>query len=110
MGRLGADDASARVGDHAAETTDVHGIADTADLETQAGAQAKVDAHAAEDAADAVHGLAQAAAIANASTAHSVGGLNTVTVNGLESALNALGARINECRDALRNAGLEGGP
>ena len=31
--------------DHAADTTSVHGIADTSALETTSGAQAKVDAH-----------------------------------------------------------------
>lgn len=34
----------AQIADHNADTTDVHGIPDTADLETQAGAQAKADA------------------------------------------------------------------
>lgn len=39
-----AADAASALSAHAADTTAVHGIADTADLETQAGAQAKADA------------------------------------------------------------------
>ena len=45
------------VATHEADTTDVHGIADTSTLETTSGAQAKVDAHAALTSDDAVHGL-----------------------------------------------------
>lgn len=44
---------------HASDTTDVHGIADTAQLETQAGAQTKVDTHSATTTS--IHGIADTA-------------------------------------------------
>lgn len=46
---------------HEADTTSIHGIADTAALETSAGAQSKVDTHSADTTA--VHGIADTAAL-----------------------------------------------
>ncbi len=51
--------AQAKVDTHAADSTNVHGIVDTALLETTTGAQAKVDAHTA--ATTAVHGITNTA-------------------------------------------------
>jgi len=71
-----ATDATGKVATHSADTTDVHGIADTAALETKTGAQSKVNtaisaevtrANAAYDAAGAA-AAAQSAAVATAAT------------------------------------------
>ena len=58
--------------DHAADTTAIHGIADTAALETAAGAQSKVDSHSADTTS--VHGIADTAALAlDAAVVHDTG-------------------------------------
>jgi hypothetical protein len=56
------DDVAAALGAHIADTTDVHGISDTADLETQAGAASKVSSHNADTTG--VHGIADTADLA----------------------------------------------
>lgn len=48
-----------KVDTHASDTTNIHGIADTTELETQTGAQTKVDDHAAETTN--IHGIANTA-------------------------------------------------
>ena len=67
-----ASDATAKVAAHESDTTNVHGIADTANLETTAGSAAKVAAHAA--AAD-PHGDRAYADAALAGKADLVGGV-----------------------------------
>jgi hypothetical protein len=54
--------AAAKVATHEADTTSVHGIADTAALETQSGAAAKVATHEADTTS--VHGIANTSALA----------------------------------------------
>lgn len=65
---------------HADDTTGVHGIADTASLETQAGAQAKVDAHASDPSA------------AHAATAISFSPAGTIAATDVQAAIEEVAA------------------
>lgn len=83
---------------------DIEGI-DLGDLDTEIEAlQTAITDHEALDASDAVHGLAVAAAIADASEAHTT--TDPPTKAEAEAALNALGGTINEIIAALVGAGI----
>jgi hypothetical protein len=58
-GTRGTFEVAGAVATHSADTTSVHGIADTSALETTTGAQSKVDTHSADTTA--VHGIANTA-------------------------------------------------
>lgn len=76
--------AAAALAAHDADTTGIHGIANTANLETAAGAQAKVDTHSADTTS--VHGIADTSVLATDSevaTAVSDHSADTTSVHGI---------------------------
>ncbi|MFE8961722.1 polysaccharide deacetylase family protein [Streptomyces iakyrus] len=92
IGAEAAGTAAAAVAAHNADTTDVHGIVDTAVLETQAGAASKVTAHAA--AADPHGDRAWAdGKFATALDLTALGG----TVNNLSTTVTAIDGFLNDC-------------
>jgi hypothetical protein len=97
-----ASDATSKVGTHEADTTSVHGIADTAVLETQSGATGKVSTHV--GAAD-PHGD-RAWADTKFATQLDLSTLNG-TVNSLSIAVSSLDVFVNDC--LTRVAAIEQG-